>query len=428
MADRIFGIKIKKEELHEEFLKPRYHRLGLHLFCNLYIHPKRAEDILLESRWLNDNGFNMLIKKIKNDYLNQPKGYDLLENSEYMTIFNERMIGWFFENFALPSDEEVNQAAEIFELFPDDLHDMLYESIFGSVMASQNEWDKTADDMLEIHDFLESEKEREQSLMDAVHNFANKFVEAMKDQESGISEIGEDDFQKKSHVPTEIANVVMGVDFNLYPHVSHTFRKQLAQNLFLDENLFPDIHIENILKHNGLCSAAEKFIVGFDCRLKEEVEISYETIMKGILGFRYMLGFISEEEYDELMFKHGFNEDDEEEITLGEKYALEIDLKPFEKASRNKLERLFQVADRIDCWSDTFLIPTEEEIWETLAQAEIDYKDVVCIRYLTDRFKSLENYSINPSDLIKFLNKYKEFLEIEETNNILDAYLKLKES
>ena len=68
------------------------------------------------------------------------------------------------------------------------------------------------------------------------------------------------------------------------------------------------------------------------------------------------------------------------------------------------------------------------EINETLALAEIDYKDVVCIRYLADRFKSLDNYSINPIDLIKFLNKYKEFLKIEETNSILDAYLKLKES
>jgi hypothetical protein len=159
-----------------------------------------------------------------------------------------------------------------------------------------------------------------------------------------------------------------------------------------------------------------------------EMEFSPETFMKGILGLRYMLGFISEEEYDELMCKHGFDDDeDEPELSLGEKYALDIALKPFEKNGSNEIVRLFRVADRIEFWSNIFSNPDENELKETLKQAFIDYKDVVCLRYLNNRFKHFDNYSINPIDLISFLNKYKEFLEIDETNSILDAYLKLKE-
>lgn len=444
-GERIFGIKIKKDELLVEFSKPRYRKLGLHLFCNLNIHPTIAEDILLESRWLNDNGFNTLIKKVIDDYKNQPKGYDLLEDPETMTIFKEKMLGWFFENFSLPTDHEVNEAAEIFEIFPDDLHDMLYESIFGSIMANQEDFEKVAEDIPDIYEFVKDEQEEKHEIMRAVHNFAKKFSEALIDPELGgtaLSEensinkkyqlapgnenvlLGIDDNRAKpkvGYLPSENKEVhYLGIDFSQYPHIEPSFRKQLAQNLFLDINLSP-FRIEEILENPKMCSALNCLMEKFDCKI-EQSEDEEKIFARGIIGMGYILNKIDWDEYENLLNKFDLNFEDEMDDEQLEEYH-----KKKQIDSENKLRTLFAYASRLNIWIGNHPRPPFEELAETLMLAEIDFSDVVCIRYLTENYAFLYNYPLAASNLMCFMNKYRQWLEDEEINSLLDYYLILLE-
>ncbi len=159
----------------------------------------------------------------------------------------------------------------------------------------------------------------------------------------------------------------------------------------------------------------------FDCIIKQSDD-EEKIFARGIIGMGYLLNKIDWGDYEELLDRYDLNFEDEMDDEQLKKYY-----KKRELDSENKLRTIFSYASRLYIWISDRSLPSYEELAETLMLAEIDFSDVVCIRYLNDDNAFLYNYPLTSSNLMSFMNKYKQWLEIDDITVLLDGYLELKE-